>query len=116
MPKHSSWTVQRHGPSRNWPPPGHVTSVITRDNIKKAYGEGPRAKAIREFLYKYWKESGVVGVRDHEVKFKYLAKVLCIFQEGICKPNTMSDLINLGTAKQMLVAMKFKGGIGMYMS
>ena len=27
-------------------------SVITRDNIKKAYGEGPRAKAIREFLYK----------------------------------------------------------------
>ena len=87
-------------------------SVITRDNIKKAYGEGPRAKAIREFLYKYWKESGVVGVRDHEVKFKYLAKVLCIFQEGICKPNTTSDLINLGTAKQMLVAMKFKGEIG----
>ena len=44
--------------------------------------------------------------------FKYLAKVLCIFRSGIRKPNTTYDLMNLGTAKQMLVAMRFKGEIG----
>jgi hypothetical protein len=40
------------------------------------------------------------------VEFKYTAKVLCIHRTGIVKPNTTADLINLGVAKQMLVAMK----------
>ena len=43
------------------------------------------------------------------MEFKYLARVLCIYRDGIQKPNTTADLINLGTAKQMLVAMQFGG-------
>jgi hypothetical protein len=39
-------------------------TVITRDNISKAYGEGPRAKLMQEFLYK---QCSFSGVRNHEV-------------------------------------------------
>jgi hypothetical protein len=40
-------------------------TVINRDNISKAYGEGPRAKLIREFLYR---QCSFRGVRNQEVK------------------------------------------------
>jgi len=76
---------------------------ITRDNICKAYGEGVRAKKIRAYIY-----ANVKGIKaGDEVEFKYTAKVLCIFRDGIRLPNTTADLMNQGTAKQMLVAMQF---------
>jgi hypothetical protein len=80
------------------------------ENVYKAYGEGPRSKQIRAYIYKKGacKWPGGFG-KDNEVDFNYTAKVLCIFRDGIRLPNTTSDLINLGTAKQMLVAMQFRG-------
>lgn len=84
-------------------------SRITRDNIHKAYGEGARAKKIRAYIYAA--HEGIKGpnriVRGDEVEFRYTAKVLCIFRDGIRLPNTTSDLINMGTAKQMFVAFRY---------
>ena len=88
---------------------------ITRENMVKAYGESPKAKKIRAFIYEAHK--GIKGdnkiKQGDEVEFKYTAKVLCIFRDGIQLPNTTSDLMNMGTAKQMLVAMKFSKAEGL---
>jgi len=82
---------------------------ITRENIHKAYGESARAKKIRAYIYAA--HEGIKGpnkiVRGDEVEFRYTAKVLCIFRDGIRLPNTTSDLINMGTAKQMFAAFRF---------
>jgi hypothetical protein len=84
-------------------------SFISRDNIIKAYGEGSRSRKIRDYLYSKIDWGSKFG-KGFELEFKYTANVLCIFRDGIRNANTTSDLINIGTAKQMLVAMQFLGG------
>ena len=84
-------------------------SFISRDNIIKAYGEGSRSRKIRDYLYRKIDWGSKFG-KGFELEFKYTANVLCIFRDGIRNANTTSDLINIGTTKQMLVAMRFLGG------